>query len=204
MPRTETTSHTPRHSDHPSSRPTSTPANRKQSGATPASQTNPNPIFTRTVYTLSSSNNSSTTAARNSNKKVVTSQEPAQFLSSMNNHNQTPASRNLSGGRSSTNGRDSDRGSNANRTQATSSFSTSSMDDSDKAIVCSCGKDAVLLTVRKEGPNTGRQFYKCSGQNGANCNFFLWADDNSAQQSSQRLVAKYIFWLSWNLKVKFC
>ncbi|GFO25569.1 DNA topoisomerase [Plakobranchus ocellatus] len=48
----------------------------------------------------------------------------------------------------------------------------------EKAIVCSCGNDAVILTVRKEGPNTGRQFYKCSGQNGENCNFFLWADQN--------------------------
>ena len=33
----------------------------------------------------------------------------------------------------------------------------------------------MLLTVRKEGPNTGRQFYKCAkSQDG--CDFFLWAD----------------------------
>ncbi|XP_033734544.1 DNA topoisomerase 3-alpha-like isoform X2 [Pecten maximus] len=42
------------------------------------------------------------------------------------------------------------------------------------AIVCSCGDDALLLTVRKEGPNTGRQFYKCGS---SKCNFFLWADE---------------------------
>uniref|UniRef100_A0A674ELQ5 DNA topoisomerase n=1 Tax=Salmo trutta TaxID=8032 RepID=A0A674ELQ5_SALTR len=39
--------------------------------------------------------------------------------------------------------------------------------------VCNCGSEAVLLTVRKDGPNQGRQFYKCSS---GGCNFFLWAD----------------------------
>ncbi|KAM6904896.1 DNA topoisomerase 3-alpha [Xenentodon cancila] len=46
------------------------------------------------------------------------------------------------------------------------------------AIVCNCGQDAVLLTVRKDGPNQGRQFYKC---NSGSCNFFLWADQPSQQ-----------------------
>ncbi|XP_023555904.1 DNA topoisomerase 3-alpha isoform X1 [Octodon degus] len=41
------------------------------------------------------------------------------------------------------------------------------------SVTCNCGQEAVLLTVRKEGPNQGRQFYKCSS--GA-CNFFLWAN----------------------------
>lgn len=36
-----------------------------------------------------------------------------------------------------------------------------------------CGLPAQKLTVRKEGPNTGREFYKC---NNAACNFFQWAD----------------------------
>ncbi|KAM5152554.1 DNA topoisomerase 3-alpha [Mantella aurantiaca] len=40
-------------------------------------------------------------------------------------------------------------------------------------VVCNCGVGAMTLTVRKEGPNQGRQFYKC---NGGKCNFFLWAD----------------------------
>uniref|UniRef100_A0A672HE87 DNA topoisomerase n=1 Tax=Salarias fasciatus TaxID=181472 RepID=A0A672HE87_SALFA len=45
------------------------------------------------------------------------------------------------------------------------------------AIVCNCGQDALLLTVRKDGPNQGRQFYKC---NASSCNFFLWADQSSS------------------------
>lgn len=41
--------------------------------------------------------------------------------------------------------------------------------------MCNCNADAALRTVRKEGPNTGRQFYCCAkGQN--ECGFFLWAD----------------------------
>ncbi|KAG1968494.1 DNA topoisomerase 3-alpha [Pimephales promelas] len=46
------------------------------------------------------------------------------------------------------------------------------------AIVCNCGQDAILLTVRKEGPNQGRQFYKC---NTGDCKFFLWADQPTEQ-----------------------
>ncbi|NWY02920.1 TOP3A topoisomerase, partial [Nothoprocta ornata] len=46
-------------------------------------------------------------------------------------------------------------------------------DDGNNAVTCNCGNEAVLLTVRKEGPNQGRQFYKCSA---STCNFFLWAD----------------------------
>uniref|UniRef100_A0AAY4BQY9 DNA topoisomerase n=1 Tax=Denticeps clupeoides TaxID=299321 RepID=A0AAY4BQY9_9TELE len=42
--------------------------------------------------------------------------------------------------------------------------------------VCNCGQEAILLTVRKEGPNQGRQFYKC---NTGNCKFFLWADQQN-------------------------
>lgn len=42
------------------------------------------------------------------------------------------------------------------------------------SVTCNCGQEALLLTVRKEGPNQGRQFYKCSG---GGCNFFLWADN---------------------------
>lgn len=41
------------------------------------------------------------------------------------------------------------------------------------SVTCNCGQEAVLLTVRKGGPNQGRQFYKC---NTGGCNFFLWAD----------------------------
>jgi DNA repair protein RAD5 len=57
------------------------------------------------------------------------------------------------------------------------------MEDSD-AVMCKCTPPmpATLLTVRKEGPNTGRQFYKCDG-----CNFFQWA--NAAGSSSTAGVA---------------
>ncbi|XP_023395516.2 DNA topoisomerase 3-alpha isoform X1 [Loxodonta africana] len=41
------------------------------------------------------------------------------------------------------------------------------------SVTCNCGQEALLLTVRKEGPNQGRQFYKCSR---GNCSFFLWSD----------------------------
>lgn len=59
---------------------------------------------------------------------------------------------------------------------------------SHNAVVCNCGEEAVLLTVRKEGPNQGRQFYKC---NSGNCNFFLWADqqlDNRSMGAPQGFV----------------
>ncbi|XP_071455278.1 DNA topoisomerase 3-alpha [Hetaerina americana] len=47
----------------------------------------------------------------------------------------------------------------------------------DAPIVCQCGQNALKLTVRKAGPNTGRQFYKCSQGQGGGCDFFLWAPD---------------------------
>lgn len=50
---------------------------------------------------------------------------------------------------------------------------------SNDAIVCNCGQDAILLTVRKDGPNQGRQFYKC---NAGSCNFFLWANECGQQE----------------------
>ena len=43
------------------------------------------------------------------------------------------------------------------------------------SVVCNCGQEALLLTVRKEGPNQGRQFYKCQG---GSCSFFLWANSS--------------------------
>lgn len=49
--------------------------------------------------------------------------------------------------------------------------------NSDETIVCSCNVEAVQLTVRKEGPNTGRQFYGCATKS---CSFFLWAPDRDA------------------------
>ncbi|KAE8747194.1 hypothetical protein FOCC_FOCC006060 [Frankliniella occidentalis] len=48
---------------------------------------------------------------------------------------------------------------------------------SDNLVVCKCNIDAIQLTVRKDGPNQGRQFYKC-GNNGG-CDFFMWADETA-------------------------
>ncbi|XP_019872230.2 DNA topoisomerase 3-alpha [Aethina tumida] len=52
--------------------------------------------------------------------------------------------------------------------------------NSDNEIVCNCNNPAVLLTVRKEGANKGRQFYKCAS---STCNYFLW-DPNDSQGPS--------------------
>ncbi|GBM94073.1 DNA topoisomerase 3-alpha [Araneus ventricosus] len=50
-------------------------------------------------------------------------------------------------------------------------------------IVCNCGKKAIVLVVRKDGPTKGRQFYKCPEMSDSTkCNFFLWKDEeNSAE-----------------------
>uniref|UniRef100_A0A3Q3FX97 DNA topoisomerase n=1 Tax=Labrus bergylta TaxID=56723 RepID=A0A3Q3FX97_9LABR len=55
-------------------------------------------------------------------------------------------------------------------------------DTSSDVIMCNCGQTALLLTVRKEGPNHGRKFYKCSANS---CSFFLWADQPSQQGAQQ-------------------
>lgn len=46
-------------------------------------------------------------------------------------------------------------------------------------IKCNCGEKAILRTVRKEGPNTGRQFYCCSS---SRCKFFKWAPNHLVNQ----------------------
>uniref|UniRef100_A0A0A9WRY3 DNA topoisomerase n=1 Tax=Lygus hesperus TaxID=30085 RepID=A0A0A9WRY3_LYGHE len=45
----------------------------------------------------------------------------------------------------------------------------------DDGIMCTCNVPAVKLTVRKEGANQGRLFFKCGKNRDAQqCNFFLW------------------------------
>lgn len=56
------------------------------------------------------------------------------------------------------------------------------MNSDSNIIVCNCGQQALLLTVRKDGPNQGRQFYKC---NGGTCGFFLWADQPGQEGASE-------------------
>jgi hypothetical protein len=41
-------------------------------------------------------------------------------------------------------------------------------------ILCTCNKEAKLLTVKKEGPNNGKKFYKCAKDG---CKFFKWEND---------------------------
>ncbi|XP_057324309.1 DNA topoisomerase 3-alpha [Microplitis mediator] len=48
---------------------------------------------------------------------------------------------------------------------------------------CNCHEPAVKLTVKKEGPNKGRQFYKCAKPQGSSCEFFLWATDGPVNES---------------------
>ena len=51
----------------------------------------------------------------------------------------------------------------------------SATDGEHNPIVCECNAEAILLTVRKDGLNKDRQFYKCASNV---CNFFLWFDSN--------------------------
>ncbi|KZC11859.1 PREDICTED: DNA topoisomerase 3-alpha [Dufourea novaeangliae] len=50
--------------------------------------------------------------------------------------------------------------------------------DNNAVIMCRCHENAIQLTVRKEGPNQGRLFYKCAKPQGTGCDFFLWASDD--------------------------
>jgi len=59
-----------------------------------------------------------------------------------------------------------------------SNHSQSSGYSSSQAVTCSCNNEAVELVVRKEGPNKGRSFYKCSD---STCNFFQWSDGPQPQ-----------------------
>nr|XP_047132275.1 DNA topoisomerase 3-alpha isoform X2 [Hydra vulgaris] len=53
-------------------------------------------------------------------------------------------------------------------------FNNNQGDDSN--VVCNCNQSAIKLVVKKEGPNQGRQFFKC-GQSDRPCNFFLWSEE---------------------------
>ncbi|XP_047360172.1 DNA topoisomerase 3-alpha isoform X1 [Vespa velutina] len=56
--------------------------------------------------------------------------------------------------------------------------------DNDAEIMCQCHQHAIQLTVRKDGPNQGRQFYKCAQPQGSGCNFFLWASDRPQEENT--------------------
>lgn len=50
--------------------------------------------------------------------------------------------------------------------------------DENSEVCCECGETAKQLTVQKEGPNQGRQFYTCAKPRDAQCRFFQWGDDS--------------------------
>lgn len=54
----------------------------------------------------------------------------------------------------------------------------------DDNIVCKCNTEALQLTVRKDGPNKGRKFYKCEK---STCDFFLWAEENDNNSRSNTI-----------------
>ncbi|KAG7209965.1 hypothetical protein KM043_011554 [Ampulex compressa] len=63
--------------------------------------------------------------------------------------------------------------------------------DSNAVIMCSCHENAIQLTVKKDGPNKGRLFYKCAKPQGTSCNFFLWAanETDTGDSGNQMRVA---------------
>lgn len=67
-------------------------------------------------------------------------------------------------------------------------MSNSITEDSTSQVVCICGQNAVKLTVQKQGPNTGRQFYKCAKRENS-CSFFLWVDSATRQPSNDQIFS---------------
>ena len=67
--------------------------------------------------------------------------------------------------------------SSAVHSPTTRSFSDASGNSESPNISCSCNQLVVSRSVRKEGPNQGRQFFSCATRG---CNFFLWAPDDSS------------------------
>ncbi|XP_023945939.1 DNA topoisomerase 3-alpha [Bicyclus anynana] len=60
-----------------------------------------------------------------------------------------------------------------------------SSESGENQVFCGCNKEARLLTVRKQGPNINKKFYKCQlGVDSGGCDFFLWAPEASANQGN--------------------
>lgn len=65
---------------------------------------------------------------------------------------------------------------------------TSNISNNSECINCNCGKPASRLTVKKQGPNCGREFYGCGSEwNSNRCDFFVWVDGG---RSENRTVAR--------------
>ncbi len=78
------------------------------------------------------------------------------------------------------------RGSNTTPSTKRKSSSATSTTSLAATIECNCKAQAVLKTVTKSGPNTGRTFWTC-GKGGGNCEFFSWADEGSNGTNSGTL-----------------
>ncbi|XP_023306069.2 DNA topoisomerase 3-alpha [Lucilia cuprina] len=78
-------------------------------------------------------------------------------------------------------------GSSSNRANTANSSGWGSREfestDNAEKVNCNCNKPANSLTVRKEGPNKGRNFYACSNRD-QSCGFFQWAEQT--EDDSQR------------------
>merc|ERR550532_1736228 len=46
-----------------------------------------------------------------------------------------------------------------------------------QSLACNCGTPAASRTVRKDGPNQGRDFFCCPKPQGEQCGFFKFADE---------------------------
>ncbi|CDF38923.1 unnamed protein product [Chondrus crispus] len=69
----------------------------------------------------------------------------------------------------------SSRGVDDRRSRPSSAGNTSIMGEEAAAEKCRCGNDAVKRTVRKEGPNKGKNFWVCRKPHGEQCGWFEWA-----------------------------
>jgi hypothetical protein len=52
---------------------------------------------------------------------------------------------------------------------------------------CNCGEVATFLTVKKEGPNFGKNFYCCKTKT---CKFFQWTNDTKPQTNKFKTKKK--------------
>ncbi|KAJ2945974.1 hypothetical protein O0L34_g4893 [Tuta absoluta] len=51
-------------------------------------------------------------------------------------------------------------------------------------VSCDCGLQCKRITVHKEGPNKGREFYSCPKEFNSRCKFFQWADEGGSGGSN--------------------
>ena len=69
-------------------------------------------------------------------------------------------------------------------------------------VSCNCGSLARRLTVQKEGPNKGRDFFGCPKPREESCRFFQWADEDPSTGGTgiinHSLWCPFFFFLNWS------